>query len=287
MVRYFGLRPAYLLLRLVSFYYVFFAPSAVRASLEYLRRQFGYSLPRRLLLTYAHFYSFGQILLDRVAIMGSDTGRFRFETDGEEHIVEALKEKKGLVLLSAHVGAWETAAHVLDRLGVPVNVVMYEGEVEKIREVLKKAMAGRSFRLISITGSFEDSIEIIAALRRGEIVAMLGDRALTGRTETAMFLGAPARFPVGPFAVAAVAGAPLIHAFAAREGIYHYRFVAWPAIHPTFSGRERRTEQVREWISGFAGRMEQFLKQHPLQWHNFYPFWEKVAGPEEKTARER
>ncbi len=287
MVKFFGLLPAYLLLFFVSFYFLFFAPRALRASLDYLKRRFGYSLPRRLLLSYCHFYSFGKILLDRLAIMEGASGRFQFAFEGEEHIREALSAGKGLVLLSAHVGAWEAAGHMLERIDVPVNVVMYQAEVERIKVVLEKAMAGRSFKPLIIKGSFEDSVEILAALRRGEIVAMLGDRATGGRTAELPFLGAEARFPIGPFAVAAVAGAPLINTFAARQGLYRYRLQAGPAVYPEFSGRQDRGRQLRQWMVEFIANLEQFLQRYPLQWHNFYFFWEAAKESQEEQLNDQ
>ena len=50
-------------------------------------------------------------------------------------------------------------------------------------------------------------VELVAALRRGEIVAFQLDRAMGGRgDESVPFFGAPATFPLGPFLIAAAAG---------------------------------------------------------------------------------
>jgi predicted LPLAT superfamily acyltransferase len=181
-------------------------------------------------------------------------------------------------LLNAHVGAWEAAAHVLGERDITVNVVMYEGEVEQVRKLMQSALAGRKFNLIPVTGSFADSVAIMAALRRGEVVAMLGDRAFTGRAVDVDFLGSSARFPVGPYAVAAATGAPLFHVFCGRQGYREYRFYAFPAAQIVKAPRRSRDEQYRECAGEFARHVEWFLQRHPMQWSNFYRFWSKAAA---------
>ena len=52
-------------------------------------------------------------------------------------------------------------------------------------------------------------LPLVAALRRGEAVAMQGDRPLGTRGDAIVsFFGAPAAFPLGPFVLARAAGAP-------------------------------------------------------------------------------
>jgi len=275
LMRFLGLRFAYACLSPVVFYFLLFAPRAVKASSDY-RRRLGYmesSWLNRIWNSYKHFLSFGKILLDRAAIIALNTSKFEFVFEGEEHIRTALQEHKGVVMISAHCGNWEGAAHLLDRLDVPVNIVAYEGEAEHIRRFLNKAMANRSFSIISIDGEKDSSIAIMAALNRGEIVAMHADRCLGEEGMVIPFLGGNARFPVGPYMVSAISGAPLVCAFAMRQGVYRYHFYAYPAEHLAFSNRSQRQQALREWAGHYVNRLENILRQYPLQWHNFYDFW--------------
>jgi predicted LPLAT superfamily acyltransferase len=229
-----------------------------------------------MLWAYRHLYAFGQILLDRVAIIGGLGDRFGFKFDGEEHLVSALAGGRGAVLLSAHCGNWEAAAHLLKRVSPRVNVVAYEGEVAHVRRYFDKVLKDRSFSLIVADGSAEASLAIMAALGRGEVVAMHGDRLPAGSeahgTEVD-FLGAPARLPTGPYLLSALSGAPLVQVFAMREGAYRYHFRAFPPERLVLGARERRAEQLRGWAGQFAGRLEGQLRERPRQWHNFYDFW--------------
>jgi len=277
-VRWLGLHCAYALLVPVAFYFLFFAPRAYRASQDYLRRigQANGSWMSRWWASYRHFYSFGRILLDRVAIIGGLAERFRFRFDGEAHLTDALAGGRGAILLSAHCGNWEAAAHLLRRVGARVNVAAYEGEVAYVRRYFDQVLKDRSFSLIALDGSAEGSLAIMSALARGEIVAMHGDRLMAGaevHSAVLDFLGAPAGFPIGPYLLAALSGAPLLHVFAMRERACRYHFCAFPAERLAFEGREQRPRQLREWAGRFVGRLEQKLREFPFQWCNFYDFW--------------
>src|ERR1700675_1312147 len=66
-------------------------------------------------------------------------------------------------------------------------------------------------------------IELLAALRRGEVVAIQGDRALGTRGDVSIPLfGRPARFPLGPFLSARAAGVPIVPAFCVLDRGYRY-----------------------------------------------------------------
>jgi predicted LPLAT superfamily acyltransferase len=282
LIRYAGPVAAYCLLMPVSFYFLFFAPEAMSASQDYLRR-LGYggrSWWWRMGMSWGHFYAFGQALVDRIAVFAGAGSRFSFERIGYEHIEAALKENKGLVILGAHCGNLEIAGQQLSSYGKKVNVVAFEGEAAHIRRIFGKVNQQRGFSVIEVDGSSDASFEIIAALSRGEVVAMRGDRGLGVRKVAVPFLGAPALFPAGPYYVAAASGAPVIYGFAMRQKRYRYVFTAYPAEHFAFGRREERDACLQAWAGGFVRRLEEQLKRFPLQWYNFYDFWGDVATME-------
>ena len=270
-----GLRIAYLLLLPVAFYYVIFAAKAVKASRSYLWRVgLGGSWLQRARNSFRHFVQFGKVLLDRVVVIGGDASRFEFALDGTEHIESALREGRGVLIISAHVGGWELAAHVLQRVNVPVNVVASTDEAPQVRAFFDRVFRDRSFSVISLDGTSAPSFAIMAALARGEIVAMHGDRAIGSPTETLPFLGEPARFPRGPHLLAAITGAPVVHTFVAREGEFRYRFRAYPPEKLACLRRDERERIVTDSIRRFIAHLEETIRMYPLQWFNFYDFWQ-------------
>jgi predicted LPLAT superfamily acyltransferase len=208
-----------------------------------------------------------------VAILGDLRDRFSFRFDGETHLREALAEGKGVLLLTAHIGNWEAAGQLLTRVNVPVNIVAFDNETREIRGLLNDATNAK-FNLLPITGSPTDVLPLVAAMKRGEIVAMMGDRHYGSPSTEVEFLGAKASFPIGAYVMAALAGAPLIHVFSLREHGSHYHFFGFPALKPEMPVYHERDQYLRECASRFGRDLEQVLKRDPLQWYNFYPFWE-------------
>jgi predicted LPLAT superfamily acyltransferase len=273
-----GLRLTYALSIPPAIYFSFASPD-VAATMDYHRKVFG-PMPwwKRRWMVFRHFFSFGQALIDRVAILANRTRRFSFIFDGEDYLREVIKHGKGLLLLTAHLGNWEAAGQLLSRLEVPVNVTGFDKETSQIRGLLD-AVADTKFRLLPLTGSPTDVIPLVAAMKRGEVVAMMGDRPYGSPSERIEFLGEKASFPIGGYVMAALAGAPLIHVFSLREAGGRYHFFGFPPTWPVMPVYNARNDYLREQARGFAKNLESVLRRDPLQWYNFYPFWEETTGP--------
>jgi predicted LPLAT superfamily acyltransferase len=278
LIRFLGLRWAYAWLVPVAAYFTVFSPRSYRSSVDYFRRvlepQPFWKWP---LLVCRHNFSFGVTLLDRVAVIMKQT-KIECRFEGEHLFREQLDQGRGIILLGAHLGSWETGGHLLGRLGKTVNIVVLEREEARVRNLLDRALEAKNFRLLTTDEHPLRSIPIAAALRRGEIVALLGDRSFGGADLAVPFLGGMARFPTGPYLLAAVSGAPLFQVFVVRERLGHYRFVSFPA---RFIGREllrAGPDALRPHVAEYAERLAAVARQYPFQWYNFYPFWEEPAG---------
>ncbi len=278
LIRMFGVRWAYAWLVFVAAYFTLASPRSFRCSKDYLRRVLG---PRRFwqwpFLVYRHFFSFGITLLDRLAvIMGRSRIECRFE--GEERFRECLAQGRGILLLGAHVGNWEVGGHLLGRLGKPVNLVVLEKERERIRQLFDRALEDRQFRLLTTDEHPLRSIPIVSALRRGEIVALHGDRSLGTGDVRLPFLGGHARFPVGAYWLAAASGAPIFQVFVMRERLGAYRFLTYPAQFIDKQTLRQQPDALNEFARVYVERLTEAVRQYPFQWYNIYPFWESVTS---------
>ncbi len=272
-LRVLGLRLTYALLPPVALYYSFASPD-VKATMAYHERVFG-NVPwwKRRWLVFRHFLAFGMALIDRTAILAGKTRQFSFSFDGEDHLRAAVAEGHGVLLLTAHIGNWEAAGQLLNRLDVPINVTGFDNEASEIRSLLNEAHKA-NFRLVPLTGSPTDTIPLVAAMRRGEIVAMMGDRVYGSPSVPISFLGQTAQFPIGAYVLAAIAGAPLVHVFNLRERGGHYHFFGFPAQRPEMPAHAQRDAYLKDCAARFASDLKSILMRDPLQWYNFYPFWE-------------
>ena len=248
----------------VSLYFVFASPKGTRASFDLARRlDRGRSLLARLLFAWRHNFTYATLLVERYAILAGQKGRFTFERPSRQ-VIEPFLRGGGLIFVTAHIGIWEIMGHMLaDERSAPVNLVMHDRLQPGLRAMLT---AGRAFGVIETDGSPASAAEILEALQRGEIVGMMGDRLLLDEGVEVDFLGGRARLPIGPYAVAAAAQVPVVHAFALRTGRRRYAFRA------TEIGVPKRRQRAAS-AQAFADRLAELLTKDPFQWGNFFPFW--------------
>ena len=131
-------------------------------------------------------------------------------------------------MLSAHLGNWETAGNMLkNRVSQKINVLMFDAEVEKIKQYLDASTGGSRFNIIPIKNDLSHIIRIKNVLENNEFVAMHADRYMPGsKTIQLDFLGKKANFPLGPFLLASKFEAPVTFVFAVKEKDYHYKLTA-------------------------------------------------------------
>lgn len=264
-----GVFPAYALLRLVTLYYFFFPGKAGKSLQYYFQNRLGYSWLKSKKSIYENFNYLGRSIIDKVVLMSSVPSPFTVNHDGEVFLEEIAKEGKGGLLISAHLGNWEAAGHLLKRLKTKINIVMYEGEHEKIKAYLDKVRE-RSFNVIVIKNDISHIYEINEAFKRNELVCIHADRYVEGnRIIESELLGEKAKFPVGPFVLATTFKVPVTFVFAMKEGLKHFHFYASkPKIY------ENGKLDIPNILNDYCYRMEVMIKKYPLQWHNYFPFWE-------------
>lgn len=272
-IRNWGIRAAYILLYFVVLYYIIFSVKTTRTMYRFYRYRVGVSRWKSFTLVYKNYFSLGQSLIDKVAMLYGFVDRFRFEFEGEEYLHQMVREGKGGIILSAHLGSWESAGHLLKRLGTPINVLMYEGEAAALRRKMSDIHGARSFRVITIGNDLNHIFAIMEALGRNEIVCMHADRFLPGNKTVAVeFMGEPAYFPEGPFVLSMKLNVPVAWVFAFRESGFHYHFYSTPLMR--FNQREG--DNVVHLAGNFAREMEKMIRKYPEQWFNYYDFWLKT-----------
>jgi KDO2-lipid IV(A) lauroyltransferase len=116
-------------------------------------------------------------------------------------------------------------------------------------------------------------LELLAALRRGEVVALQGDRPRAGgRTVQAHLFGRPMALPEGPFILARAAGVALVPTFSFREGRRRYRVVLKDPI-PVDADAPRATASAHA-AQRLAREFEWAILQAPYQWFCLRRMWD-------------
>ena len=124
---------------------------------------------------------------------------------------------------------------------------------------------------IRIVGLREARRELLAALRDGTSVGLVGDRDLTGGGTLTPLFGAPAMLPIGPAMLAVESGAPPYVAGVRRVGRGRYRGRLEPVAVPTDGTRR---ERVLTTTAAIATAFERIVEDAPEQWWAvFFPIW--------------
>ena len=118
----------------------------------------------------------------------------------------------------------------------------------------------------------DSALGIARILRRGGILGVLADRAVTGVGERVPFFGRPALLPSVHVALALRTGAALMPAFAHRDGNV-LRAVFEPALELPRTGD--RDLDLREGMRRWVQVLERHIRQAPEQWSVFEPVWRR------------
>ena len=270
----FYLRPVTIFFWTIFFF--FFAAPARRAILSNLRVVLPGSNP---LLNQARawltLYNFAWAIADAADYKLAKT-EFAYEVEGEEFL-EQLAAARGAILLTAHMGSYDLGAAVFaQRFHREVRMVRApESDQQTARHVdqsFERAGAG-AVKIAYNTSSMALPVELLNAIRAGEIVSIQGDRPVPDASQRAARLfGQPVRLPDGPFVLALVAQAPIYPVFIVRTSFHHYKIIARQPIHclRTVGDREAMVEEA---MQGWTRTLEKVITAHWSQWFSLVPIF--------------
>ena len=268
-LKHLGVGFAYCLLAFVVPYFIIFAPSQTTASWHYQRRRLQRGVLRSLVGLYSHYFNFGQALIDKMAMTAGAAGSFSFEYDNYEKALEIVGRHEGAIFIGAHIGNWEVASHFFGEYGKDISVVMYQNEDRDIRKLLEEMYGTLPFKPIAINvDPLGAMLEIKASLNSGGYVCFDGDRYVDRNSAVPReFMGGKVMIPEGPYRIASKCRVPVIFFYAMREKGRRYRFIFEEMPLGSFKGPDGL-------IDAYLNSLADKVKRYPMQWFNFYDFWE-------------
>ena len=274
-----GVRAAYFVLYFVAAYYFLFNTRSNEAIFYYFHQRLRYPYWKARKMVYDNYFEFGQTLIDKIAISSGMRETFTYEFDGIENLKELLAQKKGGVLISAHIGNFEINEYFFSDIDLDfqINVVTTDMEHRAIKDYLNSVSRKSSTKFIIVKDDLSHIFEINTALAKNELVCFTGDRYLEGtKSLVSEFLGENAHFPSGPFLIASRLRVPVVFVYVMKERNLHYHLYARQAnvIH--------RDEQ--ELLKTYIASVESMLRKYPLQWFNYFDFWDAFSRDNNKSA---
>ena len=187
---------------------------------------------------------------------------------GQAHLAA---KKEGFVQLSAHIGNYEIAGYTLVCENKRIYALVYAGEKESVMKNRDKMFADTNISMIAISPDMSHLFEIDKALEEGEIVSMSADR-ISGSSKFIEhdFLGAKAKFPLGPFSVATIRGLDVLAINVMKTSLTSYKIYVTPL---PYDKEVSRQEQIKQLSGAYVAELEKRVRQYPTQWYNYFEFW--------------
>ncbi len=210
--------------------------------------------------------NFIEILRMSVLVKGDFEKYVRVE--GREHIEEALKKQKGVIILAMHSGSWEVASFIGKILNHPYCVIAnpqkkYTGlnaMINAYREEasMKVILRGRGTR------------EVIENLRKNHIVALVVDQG--GKMgQLIRLFGRQASLSVGAIKLGLKYDVPICFCIIHREDGPYHRLIVNPPL--SLIKTEDTDKNVISNLDQVARMMEHFISEHPAEYMWFYKVW--------------
>lgn len=283
--RWLGRAPFMIVLFPVILYFYLFRRSSRDASREYLQqlRDSGKLNSSQPLwwLSYRHLFSFGSSLLDKLAAWQGDITPDDVNFHDRQAFDKACEEKRGALIIGSHLGNLEVSrALSMQRPGLKINVLSHTGNAANFNNLIDQAGTNSRINIIEVSEiNPGTAVMLNDRIAAGEFIITSGDRTpLSSDAKTTMvdFLGRPAKFPQGPFILASILKCPVFTLFCTRAekgSDKKFDFHITPFADEIRLPRKQRDQALIEHVQKFSDCLAAHCAKTPLQWYNFFPFW--------------
>ena len=277
-ISFLGRRVAYFCLYFVVFVYVAFFPSVTKNCKPYLSRRFPGSGPLGLFYkSFLQVLNLGKVLIDSAVLASPRQNEIKadFLTREDYHRIKNLDT--GFIILMSHVGCWQVAMTALSMLNRPVNLLMLE-----LPEKVMGRHAGNSLaeklKVINPAQFLGGTLDMLNVLKNDEILCIMGDRLFGNATYAVQipFLNDTASFPFSAYKLAAITQKPIVVLNTFKTGHSTYKLSVPQIIHvPPRPGKTG--DAYKPYARQYLSTLEQYTKDHPFQFFNFYDMWNQDA----------
>lgn len=261
---------------LYVFAFVFIVPptmvvngKARKAIYSFYRKRFDYGRFKSCWMTYKNHCAFSQVVIDKFAMYAGK--KFKITIDGYDQFQLLSEQTSGFIQLSSHIGNYEIAGYSLVAKTKRFNALVFGGEKESVMVNRNKMFKDNNIRMIPMMADMSHLFVINQSLSNGEILSMSADRVFGSQKYLLIdFLGAKARFPQGPFLLAAMREIPMLFVSVMKMAATEYHIsVRKIECEVQGSTRNKATDLANKYVE----LLEETVKKHPAQWYNYFDFW--------------
>ncbi|MFH1854768.1 MAG: lysophospholipid acyltransferase family protein [Candidatus Omnitrophota bacterium] len=224
-------------------------------------------------LTRKVFRSFGLYLVDffRMSRLTKDEIEKRVKFEGLEKFDDALKQNKGVILLTCHIGSWEMGGVVAAMLGYDISAIALVHKHKNINDFFIRQRESKGLKVIAVNSVMR---RCVSTLLKNGALALLGDRDFTNSGVMLDFFGVPTSIPKGPAILSLKTGALVTPVFFIRDGRANYNFIFGDPLEVKKKPGASKEDVIKEATKTFVSVIEKYIRQYPEQWLVFRKFWE-------------
>jgi lauroyl/myristoyl acyltransferase len=204
------------------------------------------------------------------------------QVEGYRHVTDALELGNGVILALPHLGGWEWAGRWLADRGHGLTAVVEAIEPPELFEWFADLRQKLGMNIVSLGPTA--GREVLAALKRNDVVCLLSDRDIQRSGVEVEFFGEVTTIPAGPATLSIRTGAPVLPtAVYFTDRTDGHLGIVRPPVDTTRSDDGLRAD-VQRVSQQLASELEYLIHRAPHQWHLFQPNWPSDPGYEENPS---
>lgn len=216
------------------------------------------------------FINFGKYLADffRYSKIDRKFLKEKLKIEGLDYLDNCLKQNKGVIIISAHLGNWELGGAVVGMLGYNIVGVVLPHKDRRVDAFFNSQRESKNLEVCPLGRAAHYCLD---SLSQNKIIALISDRDFTNHGLILDFLNKKSVLPKGPAAFHLKTQAPIVPAFCIRCEDDKFRLIIEPPLNCELTGdREKDIEIITK---SYAAIVEKYIKAYPDQWYMFRKYW--------------
>ncbi len=206
-----------------------------------------------------------------------------FDEQGWQCVLNYYNNRRGVILVTAHFGAFDVITHLINRRGLPVTFIISRVRPAWLSDFVSLLRARRGLRLLVVEEEGQDdqagNAINLAALRQSVemlrnasgVLGVVADRNTERRGTTIRFFGYNTVVATGVAKLALRTHAVVIPGFCQRLPHNRYRVTFDPPIEP--AGSASNEADVKALLTSIFSSFERHISRNPDQWVLLQPVW--------------
>ena len=194
------------------------------------------------------------------------------EIEGEEYVKEILRQKRGLIAITAHFGNWELFLAWGAQHGYPLYTISRGPNDADLDELFMRYRSNCGAKMLDRRSESVKTVKLVRLLKSGNFIAITGD-VHEYEGVSLPFFERNCKTPIGAAILALLADVPIVPFFLFRKAPFsHKAIIGNPIIVPKEGTREERAEtmtrEINKWI-------ENVIRIDPSLWFWMHKRWKK------------